>query len=262
VQLASIIIAIMADANNARDQSSLLWGYSLPFWDWIGVKALIGGVILGVIALLLTAASAYILYRVADEAQIALAKESKRSSERIAELHNETARFGALAAQANQKAEEERLARLKIEETLIHSRWLTGEQQSALKAEVEKFPGIIVEIWVYPVGAPDADGFGMILALLMKNAGWSVSRWLMQVGFPSHGGVLITWRDGPELNKNAALGLLSILKAAGISAVAPGPFEANDDAIGPQISAVIEDEQKPTMKPTIRIFVGSKLNAL
>jgi hypothetical protein len=91
----------MADANNASDHS-LLWGYAVELWDRIGIWALVIGAALGVMALLLTAASAYILYRVADRAQTALSVESRnsaeriaRSDERIAALNNETARLQA-----------------------------------------------------------------------------------------------------------------------------------------------------------------------
>lgn len=80
----------MTDMNSASDHS-LLWGYPVDFWGRLGIWALIIGAIVGVVALLLTAASAYILYRVADTAQIELASETKMSGELIASLNNETA---------------------------------------------------------------------------------------------------------------------------------------------------------------------------
>jgi hypothetical protein len=73
----------------------LLWGYALEFWDRVGIVSLIVGAIVGVIALLLTAASAYILYRVADAAQLELAAETKRSSEGLAAIGLETAKAKA-----------------------------------------------------------------------------------------------------------------------------------------------------------------------
>jgi hypothetical protein len=86
----------MADANNASDHS-LLWGYSVEFWDRFGIWALGIGALLGVAALALTAVSAYVLYRVADKAQIELVAETKagaeriaKSDERMAELNNQT----------------------------------------------------------------------------------------------------------------------------------------------------------------------------
>src|ERR1700682_847901 len=117
--IASAIIAAMAETNNASDHS-LLWGYAVEFWDRVGIWSLIAGAILGVIALLLTAASAYVLYRVADIAQVELVSETKRSAERIeqakadlgiaqADIEKskvEIARANERAAEATQKANE------------------------------------------------------------------------------------------------------------------------------------------------------------
>lgn len=89
----------MADANNPSDHS-LLWGRALEFWDRVGIWALIAGAGLGVAALIVTTGSAYVLYRVADEAQVALSKESKSSAERIAELNRQTAKLGVEAESA------------------------------------------------------------------------------------------------------------------------------------------------------------------
>src|SRR5712664_972024 len=83
--IAIAIIETMADANNASDHS-LLWGYALEFWDRVGIWS-VAGAIVGVGALALTAASAYILYRVADAAQVELASETKRSSVKIEEAN-------------------------------------------------------------------------------------------------------------------------------------------------------------------------------
>src|SRR6266498_1460575 len=89
--IANAMIAAMAETKNASDHS-LLWGYSIELWDWFGIRALIWGAVLGVVALLLTAASAYILYRVADVAQKNLEEVSRSSAERIAANEAETNR--------------------------------------------------------------------------------------------------------------------------------------------------------------------------
>jgi hypothetical protein len=92
--MASAMIAAMAETNSASDHS-LLWGYPVDFWDRIGIWALIVGAIIGVVALLLTAASAYILYRVADLTQFELVSETKKSAEFIAGLNNQTEKLKA-----------------------------------------------------------------------------------------------------------------------------------------------------------------------
>lgn len=92
--LANVAMAIMAETNIASDHS-LLWGRALAFWDHLGIWSLIIGAGLGVAALLLTAASAYILYRVADEAQLALGAETKRATTQIAEATERTEKLRA-----------------------------------------------------------------------------------------------------------------------------------------------------------------------
>lgn len=47
----------------------MLWGSPIEFWDLWGVRLLFGGAIIGVGGLVISALSAYILYRVADVAQ-------------------------------------------------------------------------------------------------------------------------------------------------------------------------------------------------
>lgn len=102
---ASAIIVNMASANSPSDQS-LLWGYSVASWDKLGIWALVIGAILGVVALLLTAASAYVLYRVADTAQVALEDESRTAKIEIAEANAKIAEAGARQKEAELKLEQ------------------------------------------------------------------------------------------------------------------------------------------------------------
>ena len=73
----------------------MLWGSPIEFWDLWGVRLLLWGALFGVGGLLVSAFSAYVLYRVADVAQMDLAAEARASSERIAELNNDAARLQA-----------------------------------------------------------------------------------------------------------------------------------------------------------------------
>lgn len=109
------MIAIMAETNNASDHS-LLWGYPIEVWDSLGIRALIWGAALGVLALLLTAASAYILYRVADVAQKGLETESKSSAEKIAELTVRSDQLRKDTAEANARAAEAQAKLAEVEE--------------------------------------------------------------------------------------------------------------------------------------------------
>jgi hypothetical protein len=176
----------------------------------------------------------------------------------IAKAHVAIAEANARASEANQKANEADLARKAIEEKLLVPRWLTGEQQVDIRSRLAKFPGMIVHLWVYPAGTPDSFALSMLLSLLMKNEGWTTASWTVLSGFPSQGGVAVTWREGSDANKEAAQNLVAGLNAAGIGAIAPGPFEANDETIGPQFPAVPLDSATTATPPTIRIFIGTK----
>jgi hypothetical protein len=79
-------------AESVRDQS-MLWGYPVEVWDLWGVRLLFWGALFGVGGLVVSAFSAYVLYRVAEVSQQALIVESKAGAERIAELNNDTARL-------------------------------------------------------------------------------------------------------------------------------------------------------------------------
>jgi hypothetical protein len=77
-----------------RDQS-MLWGFSIESLDWWGVVFMISGGILGVLGLIASLISAYVLYRVADISQKELVSETRTSAELIAGLNNDTARLTA-----------------------------------------------------------------------------------------------------------------------------------------------------------------------
>jgi hypothetical protein len=86
---------VAASEEKTVSEQSLLWGHAIALWDQVGIWSLAIGAVLGVAALLLTAASAYILYRVADKAQADLVIETKKSAERIAMLNKEAAKLQA-----------------------------------------------------------------------------------------------------------------------------------------------------------------------
>jgi len=139
--IANAIIAIMAETNNTSAHS-LLWGHAIEFWDWFGIRALIWGAALGVIALLLTAASAYILYRVADVAQKDLEEVSRVSAERIAANEAETKRAVAdsdAAKEGTAKANE-RIAELSVQaEQLRKDTADANVRANEARLELEKF---------------------------------------------------------------------------------------------------------------------------
>jgi hypothetical protein len=94
--------AVSASKNAEKPMSdqSVLWGMSLHFWDVWGVRALIGSAILGGVTVLLTFAAAYILYRVADEAQTELKRTSDTHALEIGSQKENTARLEKEAEEA------------------------------------------------------------------------------------------------------------------------------------------------------------------
>ena len=82
-----------------------------------------------------------------------LKRELAQSRERTTSLETELAKAktaiseaNARAAGANEKAESERLARIRLEEDLAWRR-LSNEQQQIIASQVSKFSGQIVSLW-------------------------------------------------------------------------------------------------------------------
>jgi len=150
----------------------MLWGYSLQVMDWFGLRLMFVGAFLGAVALLVSLASAYVLYRVADDSQKALvsttaslAKESERQRTLTEEAKRDAASATQRAAEANEKAEAERLARMKIEERLAPRR-LTSEQLTALTTLFTRYQGRTIRVASYSLDV-DAALFG---AQILKAA--------------------------------------------------------------------------------------------
>jgi hypothetical protein len=192
--ITNVMIAAMAETNNASDHS-LLWGYGIEFWDWLGLRALIWGAALGVIALALTAASAYILYRVADVAQKDLEEVSRNSAERIAANEAETKRAIAdsdAAKEGTAKANE-RIAVLSTQAEQLHKdtaeanaralearvelekfrapRTLSAAQQARLAEQMKPFVGVRFD-GAWASLDVEIDSFFTTLEDALKKAGW------------------------------------------------------------------------------------------
>lgn len=171
--LAHAITAIMTDTNSASDQS-LLWGWTVEFWDRVGIWSLIFGAILGVIALLLAAASAYILYRVADIAQVELVSATKRSAADLgiaqADIEKSKAQIAQAnerAAQATQKANEAALAL----ENFKAPRAISIQQRNRIAEEMKQFSG---QEYFGLIASDVADAWEIWreISLSLELAGW------------------------------------------------------------------------------------------
>jgi hypothetical protein len=177
----------MAETNNANDQS-LLWGYAVEFWDRVGIWALVVGAVLGVAALLITAASAYILYRVADKAQMDLVSESKSSAERIAGLNNETERLKAENLKFQKALQPRRIS--------MGSREGDHEIRASRFAEVAKYSHMVAYISVVPDF--EAQILASDIGFALKKSGWTVrSTDAISVGLIMEGVRVITLENPP-----------------------------------------------------------------
>lgn len=209
------MIAIMANINSGSDHS-VLWGRSIDFWDWLGIRALLWGAALGVIALLLTAASAYVLYRVADVAQKDLEAESKTSALQLAGLAAQAEQLRKDTAEANARAAAAQLELAKLKAP----RTLSDEQIARIKEKVKFFEGQHFSVVTYWNLKEPTDLAKRIGDDALISSGW-------QYDNPPKGesfigivtGVEIQLSDASsDLAKQAARALSKALEAEGIDA--------------------------------------------
>jgi len=177
----------------------------------------------------------------------------KYSDERITSNEAKTAQAVAEAAQANQRAEEERLARVKIEERLA-PRSLTAAQEAGFQNKLSKFEGTSLDILIYGGGSEDALPLAGMIAATLRAAGWNVrvwntispGRWYRGVGISTLAGT----NQGAE---NAAGELMAALVTEGIGVGRLDQFvsgELPDTLNGPAWDA-------NNIAP-IRMVIGSK----
>lgn len=186
---------------------SLPWAEFISFWaNWLLICALIVGVIatFGIIV---------------------------SSNVKEAALKRDVAEANARAAEANEKAEQERLARVKIE-VRIAPRKLTQAQQNELTVKLSGLPKQRGTVRASP-STPESEMFARVLAAPLRAAGWDIEpvagTATATVLYPT--GVVIEWATDPT-NPNiheqgyraaAAEKLVEVLGEFGVDATAiPG----------------------------------------
>jgi hypothetical protein len=116
------------------------------------------------------------------------------------------------AAEANKIAEEERLARLKIEERLAPRR-LTAEQIQHLQERLRRFSGQPIQI-SYLVGDVESQAYASEFAAALGSIGWAVG-----TGLPSmfnFAGIAVRVQDSTDVPE-AAEGLAEAIEGLGIT---------------------------------------------
>jgi hypothetical protein len=148
------------NAEKPMSDQSMLWGMSLHFWDVWGVRALIASAILGGVTVLLTFTSAYILYRVADEAQANLLTTSDSHALSLEAQKTKTAKELQAAQEAKLELEKYKRPR--------------NLDADSFSAKLKDVPPMKVQV-LYLVDCTDCFWLAKFVTLFLKNAGWAVS---------------------------------------------------------------------------------------
>lgn len=193
--------------------------YSLANW------VLIGALVLGVVA----------TYAIVVSGKI----KEKRFKQELSETYERAANAELQAAEAIQKAEEEKLARVKIEESIAWRR-LSKDQKEVLTSKLNRFSGQSVSLW-YGAGDKEAETFAWELATALHNAKWEVfspasSVTMAESGHPfgsvspQKTGIMIS-NTGHELSRKASQALVRELLTLGFDASISAKTESRSSSI-------------------------------
>lgn len=155
------------------------------------------------------------------------------------------------AAEANEKAESERLARLQLEARLA-DRVLTNEDQIRLTSLIVPFRGTEIDVFAFG-GTFEVENICKILIKCLSKAGWKVHQMTMiQSTNILVQGIVIGIRPGVnETIVNGAQSLISGLQSMGIT-IAQGDFNQMKDPVGTFWAS------ETNFNAPIRVFIGRK----
>jgi hypothetical protein len=180
----------------------------LPWADRVYFGAAIAAVVATAITIVAGIAQNRLNARISDNKDRAFNEFRITSDTRVAELQK-------LTAEANQRAEEERLARIKIEERLA-PRSIAPERFVNLVAALSRFRGTSIAVW--QVGeAAEIGNVSQSAFLALRVASWDVNFWVW-VGVGPVAGIIISVQPGADVKLiEAADALATALTAAGLS---------------------------------------------
>ena len=167
------------------------------------------------------------------------------SEKQIAELHRAT-------AEANQKAEEERLARVKIEERLA-PRSITPQQVQKLVEAISEFSGTDAAVMVAGE-TQEIGGVAKAVVAMLRIARWKSDSWIWTGIGPFVGINVAVKPAASQAEENAAEALVKALHEAGLEAQRFTWPPANWDSFGGMLNGPPQwDKAAP-----IRIVIGAK----
>lgn len=130
------------------------------------------------------------------------------SQERIALANASAAEANARAAEAIEKAEQERLARVKIEERIAWRR-LSKDQQAKIGSQLRRFSGETTSVW-FNQGDIEGSTFASDIASALKEAQWNLigppsSLATLGAGLVETGIIITSTEDEDSLNASEIL---------------------------------------------------------
>jgi hypothetical protein len=184
------------------------------------------------------------------EKEAQTARERAALLERVTEtVRSEAAEANARAAEANVKAEAERLARIKIEERLA-DRKLTPAQMKELTEKLGRFSGQKLNI-VAVSNDPEIVRITNALITAVREANWIFETGVGGSGGRAVYGILIEVdRDADEITRAAAQALAVALTDQNLVTVGPMPSDPNAMA-GSFFGKILRDAK-------LRLTVGRK----
>ena len=194
-------------------------------------------------------------------AEIAETNKQKAGLEKdAAEARRDLAAAIARAAEANQKAEAERLERLKLE-LPIAPQDLAGQPRSELVALFRSFGAQSVDVFAYPEGSsPDTHSFAQTMIAVFTEAGWRARYWTTIGGAGVVTGVAVATRQGSdEYIESAANSIVLGLRHWDFAASRwDQHFTTNDAKEIPGTASVSGPTWDANDVAPIRVFVGTK----
>jgi hypothetical protein len=202
----------------------------------------------GICALLFLGVFEVISHRYSERKDELISKQQddtqRRHDEEMARLHLET-------AEANAKAESERLARAKIEERLAPRR-LTDAQSFALGDKLKPFSVDSADLFLFGESGENIQLIGPI-SFALSTAGWRTRIWHVQGG--GFFGVLVqSSTDASDAEQRAVDALVEGLNAEGIETRKQTSFSRSHwypAVIGPPVPDIAD-------RARIRVLVGTK----
>jgi len=222
---------------------SLPWAEFISFWsNWI----LIGALVIGLVATYGIVVSGNVKEAAANKEIARLSSEAEASRAAVADAN-------ARALEAGQKAEEEKLERVKIEQEMLKQLRPRGFTKEQFDGFVSSVKGNIKELTVYTLTEDEASQFGYAIMDALQKADVKVN-WMRQVvptdlfmvmGIPTTGVILYMPQvgDNPEKKKLVEAFLDAAQKGGITGALAASP--ENPIPGVPVPSLFIAKQQRP-----------------